>query len=421
MSADAKAEPSLSAAEEWRRHWPLVLSASIGASIVSIAITTIGAFMLPLERAFGWTRAEISGGLLLYAAAGVICSPLMGVLVDRWGPRRLGIGGLVASGAAFALFGTVTGSWLHWMALWFIYTLAAQAPRPLVWTAAVSSEFDAGRAMALAIVMVGSGAGGIAAPIVATQLIVAYGWRTAFVVMGLAWGWLAALFCYFFFFGRSDRQRLARAGAETKAEAPLTGIAASEAFLSPAFIKLCVATVILNTLQVGLLVHTIPILVWDGMTRVDAAWVVGWATAGGVIGQFLAGAALSKIPGNRFGAFIFALPIGYCLLMLGRSDSVWERIPVVLLNSIATGVTTNILTYLVTRYFGLRAYGALFGVVASMMAIGVGLGPFLGGFAFDTFKSYRVVLLAGIPMSVTASLLILSLGRYPATTIDERS
>ncbi len=407
-------DQSKAAAQEWRSHWKLVLSAGVGMSMSGILISSLGAFIVPLETSLQWSRTQITSGLFFYAVIGVICAPFYGRLVDRIGPRRLGLPGVLLCGGAAALFSTTTGSMVQWLALWFIYALAAQVPKPLTWTAAVSSEFEASRGLALALVLIGGTIGGIVAPIVANHLIASTGWRSAYLVMGLGWGSLAFAVCYPFFFGRSDRLRTAPVRkASADSGAPLAGMTAREGLMSSRFLRLAITTLLANSLNVGLLVHMIPLLESTGMPASQATWLAGLAHIGGIIGALVIGALVDRIAGNRLGAICYLLPGIATAGLLIPSDSVYVRLAPVLLLTFAGGAIVHLFSYLTTRYFGLRAYGAIFGVIASVMSLGVGVGPMVGGFIFDMTKSYDLFLLAGVPIAIFNAILILSLGRYP--------
>ena len=400
------------AREEWRSHWKLVLASALGASILSIALSSLGAFIAPLQQAFGWGRAQISAALWVYSVSGVILAPVFGGMLDRWGPRRFGVPGVLLAGGAFALFGTATGSIVQWFGLWIVYSVIAQIPRPLMWSAAVSSEFKASRGVALGIVWAGSGLGGLVAPILAGHLINAFGWRLAYVVMGLGWGSLACVVCYLFFYGRSDRLRLAP-GGEQRSAAVLTGVSARAGVTSTTFVKIAVATLLANSLIVGLLVHMIPLLSGTGLARGDATWVAGLAGVAGITGQLICGALADRLPGNRLLAFFLALLVVPCCMLLLPSSSVALRVVPVVLFGMSGGAEPHMLSYLISRYFGVRAFGKIFGALSSVIAVSVGLGPVVAGYIFDRTHSYRVFLLGGIPVAVVAALLILSLRRYP--------
>ncbi len=397
--------------EEWRSGWKLVLASALGASMMSIALSSLGAFFAPLQQAFGWGRAEISSALWVYSASGVLLAPVFGALLDRWGPRRFGVPGVLLAGGAFALFGTATGSIVQWFGLWVLYSLVAQVPRPLMWSAAISSEFKASRGVALGVVWAGGGLGGLVAPILAGRLINAFGWRLAYTVMGLGWGSLVCVVCYLFFYGRSDRLRIAPGSAQRSAGV-LTGVSARAGVTSATFVKIAIATLLANSLIVGLLVHMIPLLSGTGLARGDATWVAGLVGVAGITGQLICGALADRLPGNRLLAFFLALLIVPCCLLLMPSSSPALRVIPVVLFGMSGGAEPHMLSYLISRYFGMRAFGKIFGALSSVIAVSVGLGPVVAGYIYDRTHSYRVFLLGGIPVALLAALLILSLRAY---------
>jgi MFS family permease len=404
---------SAKAAEEWRQHWKLALASAVGISMASMALGSLGAFMQSLEREFGWTRAEISSGFSIFALSAIILSPVLGTAVDRWGPRRFGVAGTLICGAGFAMFGTATASAAYWIALWVLFSAAATVVRPLVWSAAISSEFDASRGLALALVIAGSGLGGVVAPMLAGFLIDAVGWRLAYAVMGLGWGGLAWIICYFFFYGRSDR--LGSAAGRTKhADAVLTGVSARTGLASFTFVRLAGSTFLLNTTALAIAVHTIPLLTGTGLSRADATMVAGMHGMGTIMGQLLSGTFADRLPGNRLCAAVDTLLVAGCALLLIPTDSFYLRLISILCIGISTGAHTYLIPFLTTRFFGLRAFGKIYGVIASISAICVGLGPVLAGYIYDRTQSYDTLLMIGVPAGIIATLLTLSLGPYPA-------
>ena len=117
-----RSAPPGAALAEWGAYWPLIFVSWFGCSLMGIPILSLSAFVAPLQSAFGWTRAEIALGLSVYAAVGVIGSPLAGRLIDRWGPRRVVLPGVILTGLAFSLFGTAGGTVVGWLALWLLYS-----------------------------------------------------------------------------------------------------------------------------------------------------------------------------------------------------------------------------------------------------------------------------------------------------------
>ena len=87
----------------------------------------------------------------------------------------------------------------------------------------------------------------------------------------------------------------------------------------------------------------------------------------------------------------------------------------------ASGTKLQICGYLTTRYGGMRNFGKIFGTMASIIALGTGLGPVLGGFVYDLYGSYAPFLVAGMAGSLLSGLLIFGLGRYPEWEQDARA
>lgn len=398
--------------EEWRRHWKLVLSACVGGSTAGLILSPFGAYIHPIEQSLHWSRAEITAGLTLYAVMGVILGPIYGRLVDRFGPRRLGLPGLLLCGGAVALLATANGSMIQWLGLWVLYAVVSQVGKPLTWTAAVSSEFVASRGPAMALTLVGGTFAAIVAPIVATHMIEAMGWRSTLVVMSLAWSGGACLICLFWFYGRSDRLRGAPA-EQTRATPVLPGLSAREGLRSWRMVRLGLAVLLANALNVGLLIHLIPLLEGKGLS---ANWATLLASSGhvfGIVGTLLAGALVQRMPVRVVGAISFGMPVlSYSLLLAVPGTLLACAVPV-WIQGLAGGAMLHLYSYLTARYFGVRAYGSIFGVVAAIMALAIGIGPPVAGLVYDTAHSYDPFLIAAIPLVLLVAALVYSLGRAP--------
>src|SRR4051794_16699045 len=112
------------ASAEWRAYWPLPLAAAFGFSTATLHVYSLGTFMRPLQAAFGWGRADVSSGIFIAGLAGAFLHVLVGMLVDRVGPRKVAIFGVLVATSAFALLGTATGTHANWLALWLIVAAA---------------------------------------------------------------------------------------------------------------------------------------------------------------------------------------------------------------------------------------------------------------------------------------------------------
>ena len=171
------ASTPLTARQEWQRYGPLAFAGMLGLSFGTLASTSLGVFMTPLQQEFGWSRAQISAALTISAMVSTPLSPFSGALADRFGARRIAIPGLVLAILALAAIGLANASIYSWLAAWFCLSLITLPTKTPVWTSAVSGAFSASRGLAIAIVLSGLGLAQTLSPIIARLLIDAYGWR----------------------------------------------------------------------------------------------------------------------------------------------------------------------------------------------------------------------------------------------------
>ena len=147
---------SASAVKEWRSFGTLPVAAAIGYSTAVLHTYGIGAFVAPLQQEFSWSRAQISGGITIAGLVGAVMSVPIGMLVDRLGPRIVGLIGVLLMTGAFALLGTATGSTANWLSLWCVIAFANLWLQATVWTSAVGSRFEKSRGLAFAITLSGA-------------------------------------------------------------------------------------------------------------------------------------------------------------------------------------------------------------------------------------------------------------------------
>src|SRR5260370_14932 len=233
-------DASRNAAAEWRSFWPLPIAAALGYSTSVLHVYSIGPYIGPLQHEFGWSRAQISAGITIASfGSAIFCVPI-GMLVDRLGPRRIGLLGVLLMCAAFALLSTATGQVANWLVLWGILAIGNLCVQTTVWTSAVASRFAASRGLAFAITLSGASLSATVFPILATWLIGSHGWRTAFAAMGGIWAGLVLPVLFLFFRGARDQGRRERAATPSAAR-DLAGLGLSEGLRSPVLYKLLMA------------------------------------------------------------------------------------------------------------------------------------------------------------------------------------
>ncbi|PRC49268.1 MFS transporter, partial [Mycobacterium sp. ITM-2017-0098] len=133
-------------------------------------------------------RAETSIGLTIVGMAAAVAALPIGLMVDRLGPRRVGLVGVILMAGAFAILGTATGSLTNWLLLWAVVAFASFWVQTTVWTSAVASRFETSRGLAFAVTLSGGSLAAAVFPALATLLIGEWGWRGAFYGLAAGWG-----------------------------------------------------------------------------------------------------------------------------------------------------------------------------------------------------------------------------------------
>jgi MFS family permease len=397
---------------EWRSYWFLPIAAAFGYSIAVLHTYSLGPFIEPLAQEFGWSRGQISMGITISGIGSALFGVPIGIVVDRLGPRLVGLLGVLLMGGAFALLGTTSGVIGNWVVLWGVVALGTVCVHATVWTSAVASRFEASRGLALAVTLSGASVGATVFPLLATWLIGTYGWRTAFVAQAAIWAAIVFPVLFLFFHSAKDAGANERmAAAETAV--PLTGLSLVEGLRSPAFYKLLMAGGFFAFTAIGITVHFVPILTDSGSARLAAAGIASLIGIFSVVGRLGTGALLDFLPAHVVGATIFLLPILAAALLLFYGAYPLSQAAAASIFGLTVGAEIDVIAYLATRHFGLKNFGGLFGGLVTALALGVAFGPLVAGMAYDSYGSYDPFLVLTMVLMGASSIAVASLGRPP--------
>ena len=403
---------ALTTSDEWKRGWRLVLSCFVGFSFFSIMSHSLGVFMAPLSREFGWSRTLISSGVSIAAVVTALLSPFFGILIDRYGSRTVAMPGLVACALAISCFALADGSPLQWMMLWLFYAVISISVKTTVWTAAVVGAFTRAQGLALGFTLAGTAAAQVILPPLATWLIQEFGWRLAYVWLGVGWGGVTFILCWFFLHDH-HRKRPVGPDQTTAASSQRPGLSIGEAWRNTALWRIGFSTLVMMLLTIGLLIHQIPILIESGLTPLDAAWLASLAGIAGIAGKLVSGVLLDRYSATWVGGItLVSTAFAFALLIDGVHTPALIVVAMVV-NGYSAGSKLQIASYLTARYGGMRHFGVIYGVVTSLVSLGTGIGPMVAGLVYDFTGNYTLFLIAGAVGSVVCGVLIISLPRYP--------
>jgi predicted MFS family arabinose efflux permease len=287
---------------------------------------------------------------------------------------------------------------------------AGQAPLP--YAKAVSSWFDERRGLALGVAMTGIGIGATVVPQFARAVIEGYGWRAGYVALGaLAF---AVAFPTVALFIREPERR-----AFSDGDGVVPGLTVLESLRTSSFWLLAVAVFLVVTTINGIVGHLVPLLTDRGFEVRQATAVLSAVGLSTIAGRLFSGYLLDRFFAPYVTAALFLLPlVGVSILVAGAGGPAPVAAAISL--GFALGAEIDAIGFLVSRYFGLRAYAEVYGCIFAIFTVGTGLGPVLMGMSFDATRSYNVALtVLGVSL-VCASVLISRLGRYTFPSVRSR-
>jgi MFS family permease len=397
---------------EWKQGWRVVVAAVTGMMLTSVHIYSTGVMIVPLENEFGWSRAQISTGMLICSVFSVLFSPFFGMLIDRFGPRRIALFGVSFYCLALASLSLASAAIWTWFLLWTLLAIALLNTKPTVWIAAISSLFDRNRGLALALLLCSTGLSQTFTPVIAHSLVEQFGWRLAYAFLGLGVALISLPILWFWFSSALDRQRLSGVAGVT-ATPDLPGLSAKEGFHSATFWRLAIAALAMSAAGGTLTVNLVPILAGSGIDMQDAVWLAGVSGASAICGRLLGGYLIDRMNARLVGGIAVLLPIATCIILILAPGNIPLVIFGIFLSGLAAGAEMDAIAYMASRSFGLRRFGLLFGTLSGVLALGVGLGPTLANLTYDLTRSYEYVLWAIIPLSLLTSVMFLTVAPYP--------
>ena len=366
--------------------WRVVLAACLGvmAGFGSLFVYTFSVFVKPLSTQFGWNREAISAGFAIAAVTLGLASPLLGRWIDRVGPRRIILPCMtIYVCAIFSLEGLRFGLWQFYLTC-FVLGAVGNGAAHLAYSRSISTWFDHRLGTALAFVMVGAGLGAMILPVVAQSIITRSGWRVAYaslggiaLLLGLPLSW------------RYIRER----GAAHHKAPPVahTGISWQQGLRSSPFWIVTAILFVSSISMNGAITHLSALLTDRGLTTARAALCASILGGSSLLGRVFVGWLLDRF----FGPYVALAINGITalgILTLARADNFGAGAAAAALIGIGAGGEAAITPYLLTRYFGLRAFSTLYGFTWTFYAAAGAIGPVILGRAFDVTGSYASLL-----------------------------
>ena len=373
------------------------------------------AFVEPIANEYGWSYAQIALGASLRGAEVGILAPLIGLLTDRWGPRRLMFGGSFLLGLGLIFLSRTTSLGIFYGGF-VVVAAGVSGLSPTVMMTAVANWFWKNIGTATGIMVSGFALGGLLVPAV-VRLIDAFGWRPAFFILGVGM-WVVGLPLSLLFRHKPEQYGYLSDGERSHTGFPGEGpvpaqiydvhIGVKQALRSRAFWHIGLAIAFQFLAVNALIVHIIPYLSSVGIARSTSSLVVMGTGITNFVGRLVSGKVSDSINRTRVAAGFIAIT---CLALLFFSyasiERVWLLVPFTILFGLGWGGMSPMRGVLVREYFGRAKFGTILGLLMGMTALGSVGGPLFVGWIFDRQGSYHVAWLV-VTCFVLAALIVMA-------------
>lgn len=391
---------------EWRAHWRVGLAAflTVGLSFGAFnAVVSI--FIIPLQEAFGWSRAQVAFAQNAGLAAAIV-SPFLGRMVDVLGARKLMLGGCALSVLLYLGLSMMNGTLLMFYTLTTCAAVVGMTGSGLTCSRVVSEVFIRSRGFSLAVVRGGMALTATVLPGVFFLIISTWGWRAGYLTEAALVAFVS-IPAIFFWIGRTR--------ADEPRDRPATALPAwGMLFRDRRVLILFVAAGLGYAPSNSLLGQLHPILVSKGVEAAMAAKLVGLTGLASIVGALVTGALVDRMwaPGV---ALVFAIGSAAGAFILASSGTLEGPMAMaaILLIGVGLGAEIDLVAFLVARYFGVAQFSSIYGVVAFSLAAFGAAGSSILGIVYDRAGNYDPALYGVAAAFLAAGLIYLTLGRYP--------
>ncbi len=406
--------------------WLVGASVLIALYMAAVIFYGFTAFIEPIADELGWSYTEISLGASLRGLEGGLMAPLFGMLIDRWGPRRLiFLGGIILSIGLFLLSRTTT--LLMYYTAFSVIAVGVSCCSMTALVTTMANWFRKRIGLVSGIVSSGFGLSGLLIPVI-VRLIDTYEWRTAIVVLAISA--LVLLVPLSLLFRHKPEQygylpdgddpgvTMTNTGHIDPAVLSLNeeNIGVRQALKSRVFWHIALAYVCYHLIVGAVITHVMPYLSSIGITRATAGMIAMAVPLSSVVGRFGMGWIADKFDRKKVSMICFAMMfLGLICFEYVAIVGTWLFVPFLLLFCVGYGGSNTMRAALLRGMFGRGNFGSILGLLVGISVVGSIAGPPMAGWVFDNYGSYQNVWLVVAGFAIVSMVSILTMPKVVDT------
>lgn len=391
--------------------WLVVFVMFLALSMVSTTRASIGLAMPSLESEMGWSKSFISTVVACALIFMAIMSPLIGNLLDKFGPRKILLAGLCVTATALVFSSQIRSAWQFLLFYAVFAGIGFGIVSKNVASATIARHFDHNRGFAVGIANSGATAGHICLLPIMAAILATFGWRWGYIFLAAICLALIPIVVILIKPQAPGAQAApGRPGADEDVPDAL-GARLKMLFRNRTYLALLGSYTICGFTATGMIdTHFLPYAIACGIPVVVSATAYGVLAAFNMGGMALAGWLSDRINRPILLATIYICRgLSYVLLLMVPAYDVNLIWVFAVMFGIFDYSTIPVTTSLVATHVGLRIIGLSLGLLAMFHAGGAALGAFLGGVLFDTFAKYDSVWIAATTVAMIAGMLALTI------------
>ncbi|MFK2827059.1 MFS transporter [Bacillus sp. B190/17] len=387
--------------------WILLAGFMIMTFLYAPIANLISLFTKPVTEELGFGRAEFTSYYTIMATTAMITAPIAGRLMKMMNIKLYMSIFTILGAVAYIGFSFATE--LNHFLLFAVPMGMALAGAGLIPVSVlITNWFHAKRGLSLGIALSGTGFGAMILSPLVTWIIGAYGWRTAYLTIGiLILVILVPLIVFVIKLSPADKGLLPLGEEKTSTSTPekaLAGLTQKEAFKSVSFWALCLGIVVGGIVVNSMILHLVPYLTDIGTSPQQAALLLSLAASMVIAAKLLVGRLYDKLGLIKTLTFIVASDI-ICFLFLMKANLLIPGILFTVFSALGSTAVTVTPAYLTGALFGEKEYSSKYGIVSLFTSLGAAVAPIASGLIYNINHSYELLIKTLIVLAVVEFLL----------------